>query len=75
MNEWLYLGETEVSDLSPLAGLTNLEEIWLNDTQVSDLSLLAGLENLRRLSIEGTNVTEEQIEQLQLALPNCKISR
>ena len=73
--EWLYLGETEVSDLSPLAGLKNLEEIWLNDTQVSDLSLLAGLENLRRLSIEGTNVTEEQIEQLQLALPNCKISR
>ncbi len=73
--KFLSLNQTPVSDLSPLAGLKNLEEIWLNDTQVSDLSLLAGLENLRRLSIEGTNVTEEQIEQLQLALPNCKISR
>ena len=73
--ESLVVYETKVSDLTPLAGMKNLEEIWLNDTQVSDLSLLAGLENLRRLSIEGTNVTEEQIEQLQLALPNCKISR
>jgi len=33
------------------------------------------MENLDRLYLEGTNVTEEQIDKLKLALPNCKISR
>ena len=75
-----YLGElnlegTAVSDLTPLAGMEYLEELNLNGTEVSDLTPLAGMERLERLFLEGTKVTEEQIEQLKLALPNCKISR
>ncbi|MDC3224390.1 hypothetical protein OAU26_05590 [Mariniblastus sp.] len=71
----LYLKETEVSDLSPLAGLKNLKWLWLNETKVSDLSPLAGLKNLEALHLNRTEVSEEQVDELQLALPNCVIRR
>jgi Leucine-rich repeat (LRR) protein len=69
------LGNTKVSDLSPLADMKKLVRLYLDQTEVSDLSPLAGMKYLRGLSLEGTEVSEEQIEQLQLALPKCKISR
>ena len=50
-------------------------ELNLNGTEVSDLTPLAGMKRLERLFLEGTKVTEEQIDKLKLALPNCKISR
>ena len=65
--------QEDVSDLSPLAGMKNLERLFLIQTEVSDLSPLAGMENLEELFLEGTNVSEEQIDKLKLALPNCKI--
>ena len=71
----LTLWNTQVSDLSPLAELKNLEELYLDRTEVSDLSPLAGMEYLERLFLEGTKVSEEQIDKLKLALPNCKISQ
>ncbi|RVU21604.1 leucine-rich repeat domain-containing protein [Methylobacterium oryzihabitans] len=40
---------TQVSDLSVLAGLTSLQSLYLMNTQVSDLSPLAGLTNLQIL--------------------------
>ena len=55
--------------------MEDISELNLNGTAVSDLSPLAGMERLERLFLEGTNVSEEQIEQLQLALPKCNISR
>jgi len=73
--EWLHLDGTEVNNLSPLALLKNLEFLTLDGTDVSDLSPLKGMENLILLNLENTQIGEEQIEQLQLALPNCKISR
>ena len=66
---------TQVSDLSPLAGLNNLEGLNLNGTQVGDLSPLAGLNNLTSLRLDSTQVSKEQIEMLQKALPNCEITR
>ena len=43
------LQNTQVSDLSPLAELTNLEWLDLPYTQVSDLSPLADLKSLKEL--------------------------
>ena len=73
--EQLSLNQTEVSDLSPLASLQNLKLLYLQKIEVSDLSPLAQLKNLWELNLIGTKVTEEQIDKLKLALPNCKISR
>ena len=43
----LYLGGTQVSDVTPLAGLTALQRLDLRGTQVSDVAPLAGLRNLK----------------------------
>ena len=48
----------QVSDLSPLAGLTNLRELILNNNPVSDLSPLRGLKNLTRLVFSRTQVSD-----------------
>ena len=50
--------DTQVSDVSPLAELKNLEFLYLNDTQVSDLSLLAELKNLTHLWLGNTQVSD-----------------
>ncbi len=70
--ERLYIRNTQLSDLSPLAELQNLELLDLNGTLVSDLSPLAELKNLGSLDC-NTKVSEEQVEELRLALPNCDI--
>ena len=44
--EWLRLQGTPVSDLTPLAGLTSLQELWLCNAQVSDLTPLVGLKDV-----------------------------
>jgi internalin A len=46
-----------VSDLTPLAGLPNLQQLDLRYTQVSDLTPLAGLPNLQQLDLMNTQVT------------------
>ena len=69
----LFLDNTEVSDLTPLAGMRNLEVLHLDGTQVSDLAPLAKLTSLQRLSLSNTQIREEQVEQLRKALPNCLV--
>ena len=70
---WLNLQNTQVSDLTPLAGLANLKYLYLNNTQVSDLAPLAKLTSLKWLDLYETPVSEEQVEELRKALPNCII--
>lgn len=48
----------ELSDIEPIRGLKNLEELNLSYTQINDLSALEGLENLKILNISHTNVTD-----------------
>ena len=47
-----------VSDLSPIAGLINLQELFLDSNQVSDLSPLSGLTNLRELLINHNPISD-----------------
>ena len=54
-----WLGGNRISDLSPLAGLTNLSgELHLNDNAISDLSPLAGLVNLGYLYLNGNQISD-----------------
>jgi Leucine-rich repeat (LRR) protein len=71
---YLLLSNTQVSDLSPLAELKNLYYLQLGGTQVSDLSPLVELKNLTHLDLRNTLVSEEQVEELRQALPNCEIN-
>lgn len=71
----LDLSGTQVSDLMPLAELEKLEWLDLSYTQVTDLAPLAGLPKLQMLylgTLDG-RITDQQVEDLQQALPNCEI--
>ena len=71
---FVFLEDTQVSDLSPLAELKSLRFIDLRNTQVSNLSPLVELKSLELLWLRNTPVSEEQVQELRQALPNCTIS-
>lgn len=50
--------DKQVTDLSPLANLKNLEELNIWGTGVSDLSPLAGLEKLKFINARMTKITD-----------------
>ena len=47
-----------IQDISPLAGLVNLQQLYLCNTQVKDISPLAGLLNLQELNLGSTQVQD-----------------
>jgi hypothetical protein len=73
----LYLGGSRVTDagLRELAGLKELQRLSVSQ-QVTDKGLkeLAGLKRLQTLHLDQTTqVTDAGVQELQRALPNCKI--
>lgn len=72
--ELLTLDFTDVSDLAPLSGLPKLQDLSVNATRVSNLRPLYGLSRLRHLYLAGAPVTAHDIQDLQVALPDCRIS-
>jgi len=72
----LILDNTRVSDLLSIKGLTSLQRLWLSKTKVADLSPLTGLTKLQQLWLVGCKkLSDEQIEQLEKALPECEIKK
>ncbi|NCC69107.1 MAG: leucine-rich repeat domain-containing protein, partial [Clostridia bacterium] len=51
-------GLWSITDVSPLAGLAELESLWISDNLISDISPLAGLANLSSLVIENNMVSD-----------------
>ena len=47
-----------ISDISPLAGLTNLTDLSLERNEISDISPLAGLTNLTVLDLERNSISD-----------------
>jgi hypothetical protein len=72
--EEVWLQDTQVSDLAPLAKLKKLRILSVEATPVCDVSVLAGLKNLQLIILDRTPVSEERVEILQRALPNCHIA-
>ena len=64
-----------LTDLSPLAGLTNLRHLNICGYEgITDISPLFGLTELERLWIGPyPKVPQEQIDEMQKAAPNCVI--
>jgi hypothetical protein len=65
---WLHLGETyvddsfvnsnQISDLTPLAGLTRLTQLYLWGNQIRDITPLSGLTNLMVVDLEGNQISD-----------------
>jgi hypothetical protein len=60
-------------DLTPLVKLPNLRWINLSHCWLPDLTPLARLPKLTVLILYETDVTQDQIDALQAALPNCEV--
>ena len=56
--EVLVIDRSEVSDLTPLAGLENLESLAIVRSEVLDLTPLAGLEDLRVLKLFDNRISD-----------------
>jgi internalin A len=54
----LSLGNNQVSEISPLSGLSNLRMLSLSSNQISDISPLSGLIGLTDLSLGNNQVSE-----------------
>ena len=61
------LCNNEISDLTPLASLTDLRVLWLGSNPAADLSPLAGLTSLQDLNLDGNALREEAVPLLSLA--------
>ena len=64
--------------LAALEGLSQLRSLQLEVAGVTDAGLekLKGLNQLEELEFSGDNkITDEALQQLRRALPNCKIER
>jgi len=63
------------ADLVQIASLDQLRYLDLFESRVTDAGLarLHGLTELEHLDLRGTEVSPEGVENLQRALPNCKI--
>ena len=77
--EDLDLYRTNITDagLEHVKVLKNLRYLnlhWQKKVTDAGLEYLKGLESLQHLDLRGTNVTDEGVNKLQRALPNCRIS-
>lgn len=54
----LFLTNNEITDITPIASLTNLTYLDLKQNQLSDLKPLKSLTNLSVLSIEGNQISD-----------------
>lgn len=70
----LILDGSSMYDLETLRDMTNLETLSLNHTEITNLEPLSELNNLQFLYLGDCNkIKEEQVKELQKALPNLKI--
>ncbi len=56
--DYLTIYKRKISDLTPLAGLTQLKKLRLTENNISDISPLAGLTILDNLSLDRNNISD-----------------
>ena len=55
---WLGLAGKQISDLTPLANLPNLKQLWVHNNHLRELTSVAQLKNLEELSLDHNQFTE-----------------
>lgn len=53
----LDISSKQISDLTPLTGLSGLEKLYLQDNLITDLKPLAGLKKLKYLGLSNNRIT------------------
>ena len=71
--EALGLAGNQLADVKDLERLTQLKELHLGINQLTDVKGLEKLTRLEKLYLQNNKLTKAQIDELQKALPKCKI--
>ena len=72
--EELYIGKNQLTNVEGLEYLTELTSLDLYKNQLTSVKGLEKLTKLKELDLENNpDLTKAQIDELQKALPNCKI--
>ena len=69
----LYLPDNKIHDLTPLVGLRELKTLYLDKNPLTDFTPLTELPKLSMLSIQGVTIAGYVLEDLQAAMPACRI--
>ena len=70
----LHLWNNQISDISPLRGLTKLTYLDLEGNEISDVTALANLINLEELYLEGNPITDKTpLQTLLQANPDVQL--
>lgn len=69
----LDISGTNVTDISALTQLTNLEYLDVSENWITDITPLYQLENLKFLNIDNIQATSEDIEQYVATHPETKV--
>ena len=73
--QWLSLYGNQLTDVKGLENLTQLKVLLLAGNQLTDVKGLEKLTKLKELYLrDNPSLTKAQIDELQKALPKCKIS-
>ncbi len=68
--EFLEIKYNYIEDITPIQGMTKLRFLNCSNNEISQIDALLSLTNLERLWINCTNITEDQVAQLEAALPD-----
>ncbi|HBU58718.1 MAG TPA: hypothetical protein DEB48_02630, partial [Verrucomicrobiales bacterium] len=63
----------QLNDITGLENLTQLEHLSLDQNKLTSIKGLEKLTQLKFLSLRNNELTKAQINELQKALPNCRI--
>jgi len=69
----LHLYDNSITDLRPLARLSNLETLDLPYNAITDIRPLTGMTKLKVLRLRNNPITSDQKEMLRKALPHTDI--
>ena len=72
--KFLHLTNNQLTDVKGLEKLTNLERLYLQGNKLTDVKGLENLTQLKSLLLyDNPALTKAQIDELQKALPKCRI--
>lgn len=69
----LDLSGNDIQDITPIASLRALESLDMSNNDISSETPFMSLTKLKTLRLSGTALTQQQLDSLQTALPDCEI--
>ena len=62
-----------MENIDALSKLTELEYLYMGGNEIKDANAVMNLYNLKELSLDGNNISNDQISQIDSAIPECVI--